>query len=73
MGYSAKVSLSLVVDGLELQLSHVGPKDVIIRSECHPIPPTDAKLIIKVDDSTIVDDVFLPFGIKGARDRVVYI
>ena len=64
-GYSSKVALSLIVGDRELSLSHVGGSGVIVREPCEPIPPCDTKIIVKIDDSVSIKNVFLPHGIAG--------
>jgi hypothetical protein len=72
-GYSPKVALTLKVDGRELALSHVGPKDVTVRDVCTGVPPGDAELLITVDDQTECYNIFLPHGIPNAPQKVLYI
>ena len=72
-GYSPKVALALMVGGRELALSHVGPRDVTVREACEPIPPSDAELLITVDDETESYKIFLPHGIPSAPQKVAYI
>jgi hypothetical protein len=64
-GYSAKVSLSLIVGDTTLGLSHVGPSGIIVREPCDPIPPCDAKIVVTIDASVSVKNVYLPHGIAG--------
>ena len=71
--YSPKVALTLLVRGHRLALSHVGPDDVTVREACDPIPPTDAELVITVDDESEIYKVFLPDGIPRAPQKVAYI
>jgi hypothetical protein len=73
MSYSAEVELSLRVPGATLSLSHVGPNEIIVRDECEPIAPGDAKLYIRVDDHKRVRRIFLPHGIPGAGVPVMFI
>jgi hypothetical protein len=70
--YSPKVELTLAVAGHQLALSHVGPRDVIVREECEPIPPTAADLIITVDDESETYRIYLPNGIPSAPQKVAY-
>lgn len=72
-GYSAKVALKMVVNGHELSLSHVGPDGVIVRDDCDPIAPCHAQIIIQVDESEEIIDVFLPNGVAGPNQRIQYI
>jgi hypothetical protein len=72
-GYSSNVSLSLVVGGTTLSLTHVGPKSFIVRDECEPIPEGYGELVIKVDQSQQTYNVFLPHGVPGAGQPVGYL
>ncbi|MEX0642940.1 MAG: hypothetical protein WD468_09585 [Pirellulales bacterium] len=71
--YSPKVALALKVHGRELALSHVGPSDVTVREACEFVPPSEAVLLITVDDETESYKIFLPHGIPNAPQRVAYI
>ena len=71
-GYSATVALILVVNGVRLPLSHLGPSGLIVRDDCLPIPPGDAEILIRVDDSRRRQRVFLPDGVPGGRQMVVF-
>lgn len=72
-GYSAKVALALRVDGQELALSHVGPGEVSLREPAAAVGPSPAQLIIQVDDSSDVLNVFLPKGIPHDACEVAYL
>jgi hypothetical protein len=72
-GYSAKVALTLKVAGHELPLSHVGPKEVSLRAFAGPIEPSNAQVVIQVDGSTDVMDVYLPHGIRCDAYEVAYL
>jgi len=69
-GYSAKVALTLLVDGVQLALSRVGPASIVVRDECQSLPPCNAKILIEVDDSKESLDVYLPDGVHGAQQRI---
>jgi hypothetical protein len=71
--YSPKVALTLLVGDHQLALSRVGPKDVLVRDRCEPIPPSDAQLVITIDDASKTYDIFLPNGIPAAPQRVTYL
>jgi hypothetical protein len=71
--YSPKVALKLLVGDHHLTLSRVGPKDVLVRDQCEPIPPSDAQLVITIDDESKTYDIFLPNGIPAAPQRVTYL
>jgi hypothetical protein len=44
-----------------------------VRDRCEPIPPTDAELVITVDDESETYSIFLPNGIPAAPQKVAYI
>ena len=71
--YSAEVVLSLLVGGVTLALSHVGPNEIIVRDACDPIPAGEAKLYIRVDESRKFRKVFLPHGIPGPHVPVMFL
>lgn len=72
-GHSANVALTLIVGGVPLALSHVGAGEIIIKDECGSYPACDAKLMIRVDDSKKSRKIFLPHGIPGPRQPVMFI
>lgn len=72
-GYSAKVALTLKVSDKALSLSHVGPNEVSLRQLSEAVEPSDAQLIIQVDDSSDVMDVYLPYGIARDSYEVAYV
>jgi hypothetical protein len=55
-----------------LALSAVGPTDVRVRDACEPIPPTNAELIISIDDEVESYGIYLPHGIPNAPQTVSY-
>jgi hypothetical protein len=71
--YSPKVALSLKVGGHQLTLSHVGPKNITVRDACEFLPPSEAELLITVDDETESYSIFLPQGIPNAPQKVAYL
>jgi hypothetical protein len=71
--YSAKVALTLLVGGLSLSLSHVGPHEIVVKDACEPIAPGNAKLLIRVDGSRKYRDIFLPHGIPGPNEPVIFL
>ena len=71
--YSPNVALGLVIGSRQLELSHVGPQDVTVRDRCESIGPTDAELVIAVDDESETYSIFLPNGIPAAPQKVAYI
>jgi hypothetical protein len=72
-GYSAKVALTLKLAGRDIALSHVGPGKVSVRELCEELPPSEAELVIQVDDSSDVMNVYLPNGISASSYDVTYV
>jgi hypothetical protein len=71
--YSPKVELTLQVGDRRVELSRVGPSEIVVRDECEPIPPSNAKLIVTIDDESETYNIYLPHGIPAAPQRVAYI
>ena len=72
-GYSAKVALTLKVGGKDIALSHVGPNEVSVRDLCESMPPSNAQLLIQVDEGSDLMNVYLPNGISSDSYEVLYI
>jgi hypothetical protein len=72
-GYSSKIALTLLIDGKELALSHVGSSRIVVRDACDPRPAGNAEIVIEVNDSAERYKVFLPYGLSGAGQLVEYI
>ena len=70
--YSANVVLTLIVGGVSFALSHVGPNKLVVRDECDAIPPCNAKLVIRVDNRRKTKRIFLPQGIPGPNQPVIF-
>lgn len=71
-GYSSHVVLCLLIGGMRLSLSHVGPSGLVVRDDCEPMPSGSAEIEITVDDSVKVHKVFLPHGVPGARQPIQF-
>jgi hypothetical protein len=71
-GHSAKVALTLKVGDQDIALSHVGPGEVRVRELCGPLPPSDAQLLIQVDEHSELMNVYLPNGISIDSREVTY-
>jgi len=67
--HSAQVEMRLLINGLALSVTHMGPDFLLIES---PIdhPPCDATLVLQVDQSERRWDVHLPVGISDESKRV---
>lgn len=72
-GYSSKVALTLLVDGMSLALSHVGSRQFVVRDPCEPRPASDAEIVIEINNATNRYKVFLPHGLPGPGQLVEYI
>ena len=72
-GYSSTVILTLVVCGIELALSHVGSKFVIVKQVLKDIESCNAELVVSVDGKVKRTSVYLPHGIGvGSDQQVLY-
>ena len=73
-GYSSTVRLTLVVCDIELALSHVGSKFVIVKQVPKDIDSCDAEIVVLVDGKINRTSVYLPHGIgAGSNQNVLYL
>lgn len=72
-GYSANVAITLLVQGVTLAVSHVGPSGLIIQDHCDQIGSCNGELVITVNKSERKYHVFMPHGIPGPGKLVSYI
>lgn len=72
-GYSSKVALTLLIDGVELALSQVGSRQFVVRDKCEPRPAGDAEIVIDVNNSSERYKIFLPNGLPGPDQLVEYV
>jgi hypothetical protein len=68
-GHSAQVKMQLLVNGSSLSVAQMGPDFLLVDA---PIdhPPTDARLVLQVDQSERRWNVRLPNGISADSTRV---
>ena len=68
--HSAQVEMRLIVDGASISVTHMGPDFLFIES---PIdhPPTEASVVLQVDQNERRWNVRLPDGISARSKRVV--
>jgi hypothetical protein len=71
-GYSAKVAITLSVQGLTLAVSHVGPSGLIVQDPCQPMGTCDGELVVKVNESERKYHVCMPHGIPGPGELISY-
>ncbi len=71
-GYSTQVALTLVVNGQQLAVSHVGNSGLRIDEPCDPIPATQATLVVSIDDKTEERSIYLPDGVPGPGEFVQF-
>lgn len=72
-GYSTQVTLALLVNGQEFSVSHVGNSGLMIDQPCEPIPPTQATLVVSIDDKREERSIYLPEGVPGPGQFVSYL
>ncbi len=68
-GHSALVTIRLLVNGLSLAVAQMGPDFLFLDAPVNH-PPTDASLIMRVDQSEKRWNVRLPGGISAGQKRV---
>lgn len=68
-GHSAQVNMRLLVNGLSLSVTQMGPDFVLVESPVNH-PPAVASLILQVDQSERRWKVRLPSGISANEKRV---
>ncbi|TWT85764.1 hypothetical protein Pla123a_05710 [Posidoniimonas polymericola] len=71
--YSAEVSLRLIVGDSSYGLSHLGPREFIVRGTCPTIEAGNAEIEVNVDGRNQTTQVFLPHGVPGPDVRVLYL
>jgi hypothetical protein len=69
--YSAEVTLCLLIDGHELQISQVGPDMLILRDQLDT-KTTNATLVITVDGNERRQEIVLPQGLSVGREEYSY-
>jgi hypothetical protein len=68
-GHSAQVNMRLLVNGLSLRGSQMGPNFLLVESPVNH-PPTDASIVLQVDESERSWRIRLPQGISAGTKRV---
>lgn len=69
--YSAEVTICLLIDGQELQISQVGPSTFILRDQIDTAT-TNATLIITVDGNERRQQIVLPQGLTVGQEKYSY-
>ena len=72
-GYSSKVVLTLLIDGMQLALSQVGASRFVVRDKCDLLPPSNAEIVVEVNGSAERYKIFLPNGLPGHDRWVEYV
>jgi hypothetical protein len=67
--HSAQVKMRLLVNGLSLRITHMGPDFVLVDSPIDHVPG-EASIFLKVDESESQWSVRLPEGISKDSNRV---
>jgi hypothetical protein len=68
-GHSAQVTMRLIVNGFSIPVTQMGRDFLLVDSPVNH-PPTDASVVLQVDESERRWDVHLPEGISAASKRV---
>ena len=69
-GHSAQVKMKLLVNGSSIPVAQMGP-DFLLVTEAIDHPPTDASVVMQVDESEKRWKVRLPDGISLGSKRIV--
>ena len=67
--HSAQVRMRLVVGGTVIRITHMGP-DFLLIDAPDDLPPSEAYILLRVDDSESEWKVRLPEGISKDSNRV---
>jgi hypothetical protein len=68
-GHSAQVNMRLLVNGLSLAVTQMGPDFVLVESPVNH-PPVAASVVLQVDQNERRWNVRLPDGISANQKRV---
>jgi hypothetical protein len=68
-GHSAQVKIQLLIDGGSVPVAQMGP-DFLFIDAPFDHPPSEASLILRVDQSERRWDVCLPIGMSASSNRV---
>ena len=69
-GFSASVSLTLLVDGQPIEVAQLGPRSIILREPAQAIAQKPATLIIEIGQSRETQQIVLS-GISPSDPREV--
>lgn len=67
-GHSAFVNMQLLINGGSVRIAQMGP-DFLLLDEPIDHPPTDATIVLQVDESERRWKVRLPHGLSAASRR----
>jgi len=67
--HSAWVEMRLIVNGISIEITHMGPDFILIESMAE-FAPGEASIFMKVDESESQWKVRLPEGISKGSNRV---
>jgi hypothetical protein len=67
--HSAAVDMRLIVDGTTLSITHMGGDFLILESSIDH-PPTEATIVLKIDESERRWTVRLPEGLRRGQERI---
>jgi hypothetical protein len=68
-GHSAQVKMRLLVNGLSLRVTQMGPDFLLLETPVEH-PPADARLVLQVDQSERSWAMRLPNGLSASAKRV---
>jgi len=68
-GHSAQVKMRLLINDLSLPVTQMGPDFLMVEAPADH-PPTDASVVMQVDQNERRWNVHLPMGIAAGTKRV---
>ena len=67
--HSAKVEMRLIINGMSIDITHMGRDFILLQTPAEQ-PPCEASILLKVDDCESQWRVRLPEGISKNSNRV---
>lgn len=68
-GHSAQVKMRMLLNGRSIAIAQMGPDFLLVKASVNK-PPSNATIVLQVDQSERRWDVHLPEGISATSQRV---
>jgi hypothetical protein len=72
VGFSASVSLTLIVNGQPVEVAQLGPRSIILREPAQAIAQQPATLVVRVGDNQKTQQVILGAVSRDNPCEVLY-